>query len=231
MFNKVPLAAATLLAAASLAQAGVITSNIGASLFPSGSFLGSGTFVTAVAGQPAPFNGFIGGDNTSNFSATWVFNYSIPATDTITAASIQIGIFDHDSAGAGDQVASFTLNTSNDLTVPLNTLFNASGGQTVSTPGVGTQSEYDIYTLTLPSSVFASLAGGTATFSLTLQNGVGVLGATPFNGAGMDFSTLSITTQSSTPPPPQVPEPSTAALMAIGLSAVAVAGYRRVSRR
>ena len=76
-----------------------------------------------------------------------------------------------------------------------------------------------MYTLTLPSTTFTQLGTGTATFALSLNGpGLGLFGETPFNGAALDFSTLSIVTQQN--PPQPVPEPVTIALFLIGFSAL-----------
>ena len=102
--------------------------------------IGTGTFNTKVAGNAAPFNGFIGSDISGpNFSASWTYGYGA-LTGTITAATLTIGMWDHDFATTGDQVAAFTL-SGVDLTAALNTGFNSHGGAT---------GEYDIYTIALP---------------------------------------------------------------------------------
>src|SRR5579863_7652003 len=69
----------------------------------------AGTWDTDTAGNTAPFNGFNGGDNNTgpNFSASWTFDYSA-ISDTITSATLELGIYDIDSAAALDEVASYT---------------------------------------------------------------------------------------------------------------------------
>ena len=86
------------------------------------------TWNTDTAGNPAPFNGFIGSDTSSNFSASWTFDYSA-ISDTITSATLELGIYDIDSAAALDEVASYT-EGSVDLTSLLNSAANAPNGGT-----------------------------------------------------------------------------------------------------
>jgi hypothetical protein len=88
-----------------------------------------------------------------------------------------------------------------------------------------TNSEYDVLTITIPNTSFAVLSGGAATISLSLEGpGLGVLGTTPSNGAGLVFSTLSLDTAS---PPP---EPSFVALIPMALGAFAFFRRRRHAR-
>jgi hypothetical protein len=169
----------------------------------------------SLLGVSAPFNGFIGDDvEGGDFDATWT--HANPVTSGIVAATLQLGIYDHDSAGATQPVLAFTLN-SIDLTPDLNSLFIASGGA---------NNEYNIYTLTLPSSVFSDLLLGSTSFQLTLQGpGLGAGGfTTDFNGAGLNFATLGITTQDTS----DVPEPATASLLILGLAGL---GFVRLRRR
>jgi hypothetical protein len=168
------------------ANADVISQTLGGVNFSDGQVpVGAGNFNTANAGQPAPFNAIIGSDVVGpNFSASWAFNYGSIA-GTITDAILQIGLYDGDSAASGNQVQSYTLGGV-DLTSLLNDAMEAN-------PGATNQENY--YSITLPVSTFSVLAGGSPTVSLTLQGpGLGVLGQTTFNGAGLDFSTITIDT-------------------------------------
>ena len=166
-------------------QSALISLTLGKQHFVDGQKpVGPGTFDTAASGEPAPFNAFIGSDPTGpNFSATWTYNYS--PLSSLNAASLTLGIVDGDSKAPHDTVALFTLDGI-DLASSLNTVFKAHGGSL---------GEYDVYTLSLPTSVFPALESGDATFTLDLQGpGLGVLGPTPFLGAGLDFSTLRMDT-------------------------------------
>jgi hypothetical protein len=182
------------------------------SAFTDGANVAPATFLSGVAGQPAPFNAIIGSDGTGpNFSATFSFNY---APVSVPSATITIGIWDNDAAAAGNQVASFTEGSVNDLTTPLNTAFEGHGG---------TNNEYDVYTITLPPAVLPDVNGGTPSFTLTLQGpGIGALGATPFNGAGLAFARLDSV------PLATVPEPGTWAMLLTGIGAITM---RRLALR
>lgn len=189
--------------------------------------------IGAQGGQPAPFDQAYGSDVLgTNFTVPWTHSYTPqpPLGETITAASISIGIVDHDSAAAGNQVALFVLDGL-DLTADLNVLFNA--------PGEGADGQYDVYTLNLPASLFTALGDGSASASLALA-GPGLSGTTPQdgNGAHLIYSALSITTAADTPPGPgprpgprpgsDVPVPSVLWLLAMGLGLL---GLRHRMRR
>jgi hypothetical protein len=166
--------------------------------FASGAFTGSS--------DPAPFDVPTGTDGSGpNFSATWTFNYAAPL-GPVNSGLLEFGLYDGDSAASGDQVALFTLNGF-DLTAELNAILEGK-------PGL--QSSENFYSLTLPGSVYADLATGTATFALTLKGpGLGILGETPNNGATLDFATLTVGSRD-VGGPPGIPEPGTWALMLAG---------------
>ena len=124
--------------------------------FSDGQLIDFATYETASVGEQPPFEEFRGFDGTENFTASWVFSFAPLA---INDAAITLGLFDHDSAAPGTQVATFTLNNF-DLTGLLNDAFESRGG---------TQGENNIYSLVIPQAALSSLAGGIATFTLTLQ--------------------------------------------------------------
>lgn len=206
------LAAFALLAGSQCVLANTVVT-LGDQDFVDGATPTTGAFLTAGAGEPAPFDGLFSGSDVTgpNFSASWTFSYGAIA-DTITGGSLILGIYDHESAASGNQVASFTVNGV-DLTGALNTLFEAHGGAS---------REDNVYTLALPASTFAGLASGTVNVSLSLAGpGLGLFDETPFNGAALDFSTLDIATA--------VPEPLTSTLLLLGVPAVLAAARRKMA--
>ncbi|HEY3044528.1 MAG TPA: PEP-CTERM sorting domain-containing protein [Vicinamibacterales bacterium] len=215
-------------------SAEAVTAQLGDQDFMSGTFHTSGDFTTMSAGDPPIFNAPCGSDNNvagPNCSLGWTLTYSIPAGETITGAALTLGIWDHDSAVAGDQVFAYTIN-SIDLTALLNMAFNSFGGAdgpNCPGPNGGTVfcSEYDVYTINVPAASLTALAPGPAAVVLTLQGpGHAVLGNTTFNGAIIDFSRLDITT---VPAETRVPEPATLMLVAAGLGGIGARAF--VGRR
>jgi hypothetical protein len=162
------------------------------------------------------FTDFCGNDagaTPANCDKSWTFNYVIPAGETITAASLSVGLWDLDSTQAGNQASLYQVNGGDVLTGSLNTAAEALHG------GTGAVNiEYDVFTFSLAN--FGALSGGSATVHLTFAGpGGGLFGPTDFNGGAILFSTLNLTTQGSTPPNNPVPEPTTLLLMATGLGA------------
>src|SRR5262245_327005 len=168
------------------------------------------------AGEPAPFDQFRGDDNAIDFSESWTFNFP---PGLYTSGSITIGIFDHDSASPGSQLASFGFD-GNNLTSALDLLFESSGGA---------QLEVNVYTVPLPAGSLADLADGSATFALTLQgptlSGLGVV--LPNNGAGLDFSRLELVEGARVPAPPTIVSAAAGLLVLVMLRACRQHNSRR----
>ena len=168
------------------------------------------------------FTDFCGSDagaTPANCDKSWTFVYVIPAGETITSASLTVGLWDLDSNQAGNQIALYQVNGGDVLTSAINTAAEALNGGTGS---VNTQ--YDVFTFSLTN--FGALSGGSATIHLTFQGpGGGLFGPTDANGGAILFSTLNITTRSSSP----VPEPGTWVLLASGISILV--GRRRLFQR
>ena len=167
------------LAQTNITRATVITQTLGHMAFPDGTKVAIVPFAAAHVGDPFPFDGTFNGSDPSgpNFSESWMFSYGC----AFEYHGCDIGPRDlrFRFGTPGNQVASFILNGSIDLTSPLNVAFEANPSP---------NSYVNDYSITLDSSTFSELATGTATFALTLQGpGLGVLGTTPFNGAASTF--------------------------------------------
>ena len=172
------------------------------------------------------FTGFCGADagaTPANCDKSWTFNYVIPAGDTITAASLSVGLWDLDSTQAGNQIALYQVNGGDVLTSSLNTAAEALHG------GTGAiNAEYDVFTFSL--SNFGALSGGSPTVHITWQGpGGGILGPTDFNGGAILFSTLNITATSPVNTP--VPEPASLLLVVTGAGAAFRSRIRQMFRR
>lgn len=207
------------------ASAAIITSSLG----NTASGLSDGDTPTllpdisnAQAGQAAPFDTGCGG-LFSSCSTGWQFNYGAIA-DPILSATIDIGIWGHDSSANDSQLSAFSVD-GQDLSATLDVLFEASGGAF---------EEYNVYSVSLGAGLFADLADGVAdilfalkgpglVFEIALFDGCGCVIQSDTNGANLIFSTLTIETQDVTIPP--IPIPAAAPLF---LSALALMGlYRR----
>jgi hypothetical protein len=204
-FALISFAMAALLAS-SWAPALALAVQLGDQDFANGAI--TALFNPPSVGEPVPFDQFRGDDNAIDFSESWTFNFP---PGPYTSGTITIGIFDHDSASPGSQLASFGFD-GNDLTAALDLLFESSGGA---------QLEVNVYTVALPAATLADLADGSATFALTLQgptlSGLGVV--LPNNGAGLDFSRLDLEGT-------RVSAPSAAALLLTGLLVLAMTRAR-----
>ena len=214
------------LAVSSLVQGAVISTSLGntTSALVNGAIQSTTSVNTTQSGQPAPFTGNCGSDLTTNCSANWTFNYTVLPGQSITGATLLLGIWGIDSAAPGLQVASYALAGGDDLTGLLNTVSEALNA------GTGANhNEYDILSVSIPNTSLSLLSGGTAQISLALQGpGLGVLSPTtnpPFNGAKLVFSTLNIDTTEVT----DAPEPSFMTLIPMALGAFALLRRRRIA--
>ena len=183
---------------------GATVYTLGTNEFADGTVVTPGSFQTGI--DPAPLNLVTGGDATANASFTLTFNFA--PTPGITSASILLILWDLESLASSNQIGSFILNGSEDLTGSLNAL-----GETASSAA----QQITYLNLILPLSAFDELATGTATFVLTFSGpALGALGETSFNGGGVDFVQLSLDTA-----PAEVPEPSSVILSGLGLGLLA----------
>jgi hypothetical protein len=86
------------------------------------------------------------GETPSNCDKSWTFNCVIPAGETITAASLSVGLWDLDSTPAGNQIGLYQINGGDVLTFVINTASEALHGGTGSL-----NAEYDLFTFALSS--------------------------------------------------------------------------------
>jgi hypothetical protein len=225
MKSYVLTVAVVLLAASPWAKADIVVSlgntNPG---FANGSIQNTAHANGAQVGSPPPFNATCGTSAIANAScmANWTFNYSVGG-QVVTGATLTLGIWGIDSSAAHDSVASYVLG-GDDLTALLNTAANA-----VNSGGGSLRNEYDVLSVTIPSTSFALLEGGAATIDLALQGpGLGILPTPPPSiAADLIYSTLDLQTAPNT----ATPEPSLLPLLLGGLAAIILASRLRKQRR
>ncbi|NMP33558.1 hypothetical protein HII17_18580 [Thalassotalea sp. M1531] len=222
---------------ASHVHAGLIEANVGNHLsgLLDGSLVALPDINNAQLGQPLPFDKINGADEPPLLPpppdvlpepldpgpVSWLFNYGI-ITDTILSATLSFGIWDLDSASSGSQLQAFSMGGL-DHTAPLDGLFE--GAATV-------DSQYSVFNIAIDAAQFAALATGSFGASLDI-GGSGLVSPlfgpfagqtiqTPGNGFALIYSTLTINTQDSTPPPPpgQIPEPNIIAMFLLSLLAL-----------
>src|SRR5262245_50931804 len=149
-------------------EAAIVTGLLGDQDLTNGTFHVSGDLTSTNAGDPPIFNSNCGSDASLNCHLTWTLSYGALSGQTVTGATLTLGIWDHDSAVAGSQLALYTLNGVN-LTSLLDAQFESFGGGDgkfctgPSGPNTVFCSEYNVYTITISDAgALASLAGGTA---------------------------------------------------------------------
>jgi hypothetical protein len=185
---------------------------LGTNSFANGAAVSSGTFTAA--SDVAPFN-VVHGADTVGPNGSFSFTFTGLPLSGVTSASLVLSLWDLDSAASGNQIASFTLNGSVDLTSAI---------QTVSEAAAAAQATITYLTINLNAAAITQIQTGTATFAFTFSGpGLGVIGETPTNGGGADFAELTLETG------PPVPEPSSLLLASTGL--LALLGTRLRKRR
>ena len=218
------VASLALLATPAAALAGSITVSVGNTAptdpLTNAPLVSGNTYGTqAISSNLDPITGFCGSttgtDNAAGVNTcltSWTFAFPIPSGETITAASLTVGLWDLDSMQVGPQVSTFEiLGGGDNLTTAINTAAEALNGNTGAA-----NNEYDVFTFSL--SNFAALSSGAATVQLTFAGPGGLVlnESTPSNAGAILFSTLTITTAPVTTTP--VPEPTTLLLLATGLA-------------
>jgi hypothetical protein len=178
--------------------------------------IGTGNFADPPppgSGGPPPFDTLIGDKSFGpNPSTSFTFSgYGGPISAPISSATIEIGLYDASSPDPSKVVSFFTLNGDSiaaQLTAAL-----------VANPPVRNGEIY--YTVDLPGTVFSDLSTGVSKFALGFTGqGEGLLGPSNYVLFGLDFATLTVTTE------PAIPEPSTWAMMVLGFIGLGLVSYR-----
>lgn len=182
-------------------QVSAITTTLGWQNFSDGDVISGNTYNAYQYGETGAFNGFIGSDPSGpSFSESWTFNY---AAGSYTDANIEFALYDYDCFTVNcDVVSTFTVDGF-DFTSALNSQMLPGSSQL-----------YSIFLIDL-SSIASALDDGSATVSLTLQPDVN--STQNFNGAGLDFSTLTLAS----------PVPVPAAIWLFGSGLIGLIGVAR----
>lgn len=209
-------------------HAAIITSSVGntTSGYADGDIVDVWDLAGIQGGQIAPFDQSYGldidlfGPGADPGLLSWDFTSLLLITDPIISATLSIGLIDIDSIATGSQLDQFLIDGI-DKTTELNDQFELKAS---------VSDEFNIFTIDLGPSFFASLADGSFSAGIDIGGKGSVFNLFPFpggdedtdfNGINLVFSTLTIET-GITPPPPNpkpVPEPSTLVFFAFALLA------------
>lgn len=197
--NQLRLFSVVFFCMSNCAVATAISVQIGETNYEDGNAVEPRYFLSTEFGDPIQLSQNFGVDGRSgrDFSAEWSFRFD--AMDYI-AATVTLGIFDHDSQAAGSQLDYFGFDD-NDLTDLLNVEFESYGGR---------QGEYNVYSVGIPAYALKELADGNTEFRIALQgpslSGDALTVGKYFflsqegNAAGIDYVLLTLST---------IPEPDT----------------------
>ena len=101
-FKKVLTISAVVLGLGAGSASATVIDMLGTNEFNDGDATILDPFTANTNGDPAPFNQFIGNDNNNGAIADISFTHNIGLVPGATSASIELGIYDHDSFSATD---------------------------------------------------------------------------------------------------------------------------------